>query len=130
MDKYTKEKTKTESWTKYVARKPQTKKHEYSYDELRELLYYLQDRVWDYERYGRGTEEEHEQDIKRMGEIKDMLDYKQYNESTEESAGPQFEVEIYWGDLSEDLQDTLLEAGYDNWNVINETFPITTIYLY
>lgn len=40
------------------------------------------------------------------------------------------EIEVYWYDLSEKVQDELLEAGYDNDNVISGTFPVTTIFVY
>lgn len=40
------------------------------------------------------------------------------------------EVEVYWYDLSEKVQDELIDAGYDNDNVTNGTFPVTTIFVY
>lgn len=41
----------------------------------------------------------------------------------------EIEVEIYWDDLSDARQQELLDAGYDNGNVTNGVFPITTIYV-
>lgn len=38
------------------------------------------------------------------------------------------EVEIYWSDLSEDKQNELLLAGFENENITNDTFPVTTLY--
>ena len=39
------------------------------------------------------------------------------------------EVEVYWHDLSEYMQQELLRAGYDNTNIIDGVFPITVIYM-
>lgn len=39
------------------------------------------------------------------------------------------EIEIYWDDLSEVVRQELIEAGYDNPNVIKGFFPVTTIFV-
>ena len=39
------------------------------------------------------------------------------------------EVDIYWNDISEDRQQELIEAGFDNQNVTDGAFPLTTIFL-
>lgn len=39
-------------------------------------------------------------------------------------------IEIFWHDLSEEKQQELLEAGFVDENVINETFPLTEICIY
>lgn len=33
-------------------------------------------------------------------------------------------IEVYWDDLSERVQNELIESGYDNDNVIDGVFPI------
>ena len=38
-------------------------------------------------------------------------------------------IEIYWNDLSEDKQLELTQNGFDNQNIIDGVFPLTTIYL-
>jgi hypothetical protein len=39
-------------------------------------------------------------------------------------------VEIYWYDLSEKKQQELLVAGFVDGNVMDGTFPLTTICIY
>lgn len=39
------------------------------------------------------------------------------------------EIEIYWDDLSEAKQEELIEAGYDNVNVMSGCFPVTMIFV-
>lgn len=38
-------------------------------------------------------------------------------------------IYIFWHDLSEEKQQELLEAGYDNQNVVDGVFSLTQIYL-
>lgn len=39
-------------------------------------------------------------------------------------------IEIYWSDLSKEKQQELLNAGFVDGNVIDGTFPLTTICIY
>lgn len=39
------------------------------------------------------------------------------------------EIEVYWNDLSEKVQDELISAGYDDVNVTSGVFPVTTIFV-
>lgn len=38
-------------------------------------------------------------------------------------------VEIYWYDLSEKKQQELLDAGFDNQNIVDGPFPLTCIFI-
>lgn len=38
-------------------------------------------------------------------------------------------IEIYWYDLPEEKQQELLEAGFDNQNVVDGVFPLTHIFI-
>jgi|SRR5690554_4681066 len=39
------------------------------------------------------------------------------------------EIEIYWYDLSDEVQEQLLEAGYDDENITSGVFPVTTVFV-
>lgn len=38
-------------------------------------------------------------------------------------------VEIYWNNLTEDMQQELLEAGLSDANVIDGVFPVSTVFV-
>ena len=38
-------------------------------------------------------------------------------------------IEIFWYDLPEEKQQELLEAGFDNQNVVDGVFPLTHIFI-
>ena len=39
------------------------------------------------------------------------------------------EKAIYWDDLTEAFQFELIDAGFDNQNIIDGVFPVTIIYV-
>lgn len=38
-------------------------------------------------------------------------------------------IEIFWYDLPEEKQQELLEAGFDNQNVVDGVFPLTQVFI-
>lgn len=38
-------------------------------------------------------------------------------------------VDIYWNELSEETRQELLSKGYDNQNIIDGVFPVTTVFI-
>jgi hypothetical protein len=37
------------------------------------------------------------------------------------------EIQIYWDDLTEECKQRLIEKGFNNTNVVDGIFPITTV---
>lgn len=38
-------------------------------------------------------------------------------------------IDVYWNQITTDLQEELIEAGFDDYNVIDCVTPLTTIFV-